>query len=89
MHKLLLLIVAMVTVLVHALFGLRADAETLTRIIHREDPIFTPRDANMTVGRDGYVYLTNGNNKHGCLLVYALDGSDKRSRRIAYAVPNA
>ena len=72
-----------------ALTGLPgALAETREQIISREDPAFRCRDARLTVGRDGMVYLSNGH-QTGYVLRLSRDGRTKHGSAVVYAIHNA
>jgi outer membrane protein assembly factor BamB len=74
---------------VAALAGFRgALAETREQIISREDPAFHCRDARLTVGRDGLVYLTSGH-QAGYVLRLSRDGRTKHGSPVVYATHNA
>ena len=59
-----------------AAFASAAWAATVEQIISREDPTFICREAAMSVGRDGMVYLASGGN-NGHFIRIAPDGTNK------------
>ncbi len=65
-----------------------AWAETREQIISREDPAFRCRDARLTVGRDGMVYLSSGH-QTGYVLRLSRDGRTRHGSSVVYAIHNA
>ena len=70
---------------------LRAEPIVLEQIISREDSRFNCPRATLTVGRDGKVYLSCTsllNKDRGFALRIGLDGKDKFSGEVVYAIAN-
>lgn len=64
-------------------------AETLEQVIVRENPAFKPAVARLTVGRDGMVYLCNGEGGSSFVLRLSRDGKDRRSKVVGHSGRNA
>jgi hypothetical protein len=64
-------------------------AETLERIVYREDPSFRPAAARLGVGRDGKVYLTSPSNGRCFVLRIGRDGEGRFGTHVGSAVANA
>ncbi len=81
-------------VCLHLLVALRcgsalADDIRIEQIVSREHPAFICRDATMTVGRDGVVYLSNQIHNGSFILKIDRDGSNKLGGLTEDAVGNA
>ncbi|MFM7290141.1 MAG: WD40 repeat domain-containing protein [Planctomycetia bacterium] len=66
-----------------------APAESLERIVSREDPKFNCAAAVMTVGRDGDVYLSSEGKGGGYILRVSRDGTRKLGGDAIYSMANA
>jgi outer membrane protein assembly factor BamB len=64
-------------------------AETLEKVITHEHPLFRPRDAHLTVGRDGKAYLSNlgttAGRHFGFVLRLSRDGKDRFGTEVLLA----
>ena len=61
----------------------------LEQVISRESPLFRCQSARMTVGRDGFVYLTSEAQGKGFCLRLSRDGQQKLGGEVVYALHNA
>jgi len=67
--------------------GLSADV-VLEQVISRESPLFRCVAARMTIGRDGFVYLSSESQGKGFCLRLSRDGRQKLGGEVIYAIHN-
>lgn len=71
-----------------ALVASPAPAETLERIISREDPRFNAA-ARLAAGRDGNLYLSSNVQDDACVLRVSPDGTKRLGGGVVYALGGA
>ena len=60
----------------------------LEQVISRESPLFRCASARLTIGRDGFVYITSESQGKGFCLRLSRDGRQKRGGEVVYAIHN-
>lgn len=80
--------VVMVIGLVLCLLAAPLRAVTLEQVVSHENPAFHNKDARLTVGKDGLVYVANGGNPSGYVLRLTREGTLKTGGAIPYCTSN-
>ena len=83
-------LVSFLSLLVAGMFPCDLTAEVrLEQVVSRESPSFRCQSARMTVGRDGFVYLTSEHVGKGFCLRLSRDGQQKLGGEVIAAIQNA